>query len=292
MRLVYLALTLAALGLVGWGVVQYVQSLPADVPEVVEEILEPGPEPEPYYTTAVIGQSVQGREIVVQKYGRGDTELLFVGGIHGGYEWNSVLLAKEMSSYFATNPRAVPEDLTIAIIPNLNPDGYALAVDENELVLDVENRLAEGRFNANGVDLNRNFDCKWAPESTWRGNVVSAGTGPFSEPEAVALRDYVLANNPAAVTFWHSQANNVYASECETGPLPETLEIMNLYATAADYGAVASFDAYPVTGDAEGWLASVGIPAITVELKSYQSTEWNQNIAGVGALMEYYDSKQ
>jgi len=145
-----------------------------------------------------------------------------------------------------------------------------------------------GRFNANNVDLNRNFGCKWQPESTWKGNVVSAGTSAFSEPEAQALQNYVNLTTPEAVVFWHSKAGNVYASECENGVLPETHSIMNLYALAGSYGAVASFDAYEVTGDAEGWLASIGIPAITVELEARESVELERNKAGVNALLEYY----
>jgi hypothetical protein len=146
----------------------------------------------------------------------------------------------------------------------------------------------EGRFNANNVDLNRNFDCKWAPESSWRGKTVSAGTGAFSEPEAMSLKNYVEKISPKAAVFWHSQANNVYASECDNGVLPETLTIMNAYSIAADYGAVPIFDAYPITGDAEGWLASIGIPAVTVELGSRTSIEWEQNLSGTNALLYMY----
>jgi hypothetical protein len=63
---------------------------------------------------------------------------------------------------------------------------------------------------------------------------------------------------------------------------------MNTYATAANYGAVPVFDAYPITGDAEGWLASLGIPAVTVELGSRTSIEWTQNLAGVEAVLQLY----
>ncbi len=247
----------------------------------------------PYNRVATIGLSVAGNPIEAHSFGTGTTTLLFVGGVHGGYEWNSTLLAYEAIDYFMADESRVPENLTINIIPTLNPDGLVLAVGKVGRFSrsDVASgaRVAAGRFNKNEVDLNRNFDCKWQPKSTWRGNPVSAGTAPFSEPEAAALRDFVYANRPAAVVFWHSQANNVYASECETGILPRTLELMNLYASAANYGAVTVFDAYPITGDAEGWLASINIPAITVELETTDTTEWNRNRAGIEAIVALYD---
>ena len=121
--------------------------------------------------------------------------------------------------------------------------------------------------------------------------MVSAGTAAFSEPEARALRDLVLATNPAAVIFWHSQSNAVYASECEEGVLPSTRTLMNTYATAAGYPAVDSFTAYPITGDAEGWLATLGIPAVTVELSTHESIEWTKNWAGVQALLAHYGTE-
>lgn len=265
---------------------------PTEEPEVVVEP-EVVIEEAPVVISAVIGASVEGRSIEAVTFGTGDTHLLFVGGVHGGYEWNSVLLAYEMIDHLKANPDLVPEDITLSIIPVLNPDGLALVTGKDGVftaadIPDPSVRVAEARFNANGVDLNRNFDCKWQPESSWRGEVVSAGTEAFSEPEAVVLRDYVTATTPDAVVFWHSKANNVYASECEDGVLPETLAVMNTYATAGSYGAVPSFDAYPITGDAEGWLASIGIPAVTVELESANSIEWGRNLAGVNALVEQY----
>ncbi|MBU2633132.1 succinylglutamate desuccinylase/aspartoacylase family protein [Patescibacteria group bacterium] len=225
----------------------------------------------------VIGLSVGGRKIESYTYGSGKTHLAFVGGIHGGYEWNSVLLAYKFIDYLDANPEVIPANLTITVIPSANPDGAYKAIGKEE-----------GRFNANGVDLNRNFDCKWKPESMWKGNQVSGGTVPFSEPETVAIRNFVLENKPDAVIFWHSQSNAVYASECEAGILPETLDIMNAYSKASGYPAIKSFDSYEVTGDAEGWLASINIPAITVELQTHETVEWKRNLAGIKAIFEYY----
>lgn len=243
-----------------------------------------------------IGTSVEGREILAYTYGTGSTTLLFVGGIHGGYEWNSILLSYELIDYFEENPESIPDNVTVAIIPAANPDGlYEVVGVEGRFIatdVPVETKSGLGRFNARSVDLNRNFDCKWKPESKWRGNTVSAGTSPFSEPEAQAIRDFVLQSRPSVAVFLHSQSNAVYASECESGILPETRAVMNTYANASGYSAVDSFDAYEITGDAEGWLASINIPAITVELSTHETIEWERNLAGIKALLVHYGEER
>lgn len=241
--------------------------------------------------TKVLGQSVESRDITVHTFGNGPTHVLLVGGVHGGYEWNSVVLAESMIEYFTENIDAILDDLTVSIIPVLNPDGLAKVTGgktNNLQATDVTDWSSDGvgRVNAHDVDLNRNFACKWQSTASWRGNTISAGTRAFSEPEAMVLRDYVLSTAPSAVIFWHSVAGNVYGSECEAGILPLTIDIMNTYATAGSYGAVPAFDAYPITGDAEGWLASIGIPAVTVELETRNSIEWQRNLAGIKAVFD------
>ena len=272
--------------------------LQREQPELpIEDILPEAAEPEVSYPLrAVIGASLEGRSIEAYTYGDGDTHLLFVGGMHGGYEWNSVLLAYQFMDYLKANPEALPDELRVTVVPSVNPDGmYKIIGKEGRFTLadaptETERvATAPGRFNANGVDLNRNFDCKWKSTGVWRGNSVGTGAAPFSEPEARAIRDLVLRTTPDAVIFWHSQANAVYASECEDGILPETLEIMNIYAQAADYRAVPAFDAYEINGDAEGWLASIGIPALTVELETHQTVEWERNLAGIKAVLSHYE---
>src|SRR3989344_4219617 len=52
----------------------------------------------------VIGKSIEGRDILAYHYGTGTKELLFVGGIHGGYEWNTALVAYELIGYLKANP--------------------------------------------------------------------------------------------------------------------------------------------------------------------------------------------
>jgi predicted deacylase len=252
---------------------------------------------------SVIGQSVQGRNIDAYTYGIGTTHLMFVGGIHGGYEWNSVILAYTFMDYLDANPdlyssnsSSSPASLTITVIPSANPDAvYSVVGKEGRFTAaDVSTSskvLTRARFNADDVDLNRNFDCKWQPKSTWQSKTVSAGKSAFSEPEAAALRDYIESFHPDATIFWHSQSNAVYASQCKDGILPVTLDIMNAYSKASGYPAVKTFDAYTTTGAADDWMASIGMPAITVELKTHDTIEWSRNLAGIKSFIGYFEKK-
>jgi hypothetical protein len=244
-------------------------------------------------TSQVIGSSVQGRAIRAYTFGTGKTRLLFVGAIHGGYEYNSALLSYRLIDYLRANPESIPEGISVSVIPQLNPDGVAELVDTSGRFTraDVPNNPDLGgneRFNASGVDLNRNFACNWQTSSQWRGESVDAGTSAFSEPEAKALRDYVSRTTPDAAVLFHSAAGAVYGATCSGSVGPKTSKLLDTYARASGYRAVPRFTAYQVTGDAGSWLTSLGIPAVSVELTDHQNIEWSSNLAGIKAMFDYY----
>lgn len=244
-------------------------------------------------TETVIGVSVNGNDITAYHYGTGDTELLFVGGIHGGYSWNTALVAYELMDYLEANQSSFADNLRVTVVPVLNPDGLERVTGTTGrfAAADVEATEAgrtAARFNANNVDLNRNFDCEWEAQGVWQSKTVSGGDAPFSEPETQAIRDYVNQTNPAAVVVWYSSAGGVFASSCNNGVSPETREITNLYADASGYPAYEEFDFYEITGDMVNWLAKNDIPGISVLLSNHTSTEWAKNRAGIEALLNYY----
>jgi len=238
-----------------------------------------------------IGTSKEGREIPVYHYGKGDKEVLFVGGIHGGYEWNTTLLAYELMDYLDANGDKIPEDVKVTVIPVLNPDGLNKVVGTSGRftkadVPATESATVPGRFNANNVDLNRNFDCDWQASGTWQDKTVSGGTAAFSEVESQAMRDYVQKNDPEAVVVYYSAAGGVYASNCHDGVLPETLKLTNTYASASGYPASEEFDFYEITGDMVNWLAKEKVPAISVLLTDHTNTEWDKNWKGIEAVLK------
>ncbi|MFT5036590.1 MAG: hypothetical protein ACI9VM_000152 [Candidatus Azotimanducaceae bacterium] len=252
-------------------------------PEVVPDA---GPE-------EVIGTSADDNDVVAYHFGDGDTEVMFVGGVHGGYSFNTALVAFELIDYLKATPDAVPENVRVTVIPVLNPDGLKEVVgstgrfDGTKVTANDAARVP-GRFNANNVDLNRNFDCEWNEEATWQNKSVSGGSSAFSESESAALRDYVEANDPSAVVVYYSQAGGVYSSTCKNGILPETTELTNLYAKASGYPAFEEFDYYEITGDMVNWLAGKKIPAISVLLTNHEESEWTKNKAGIEAVLQNY----
>jgi len=244
------------------------------------------PPPSPIGLRVEIGRSVQGRPIEAYQFNDGPRQIIFIGGIHGGYEWNSILLAYQAIDHFITYPELIPEEITLHIIPSANPDGQFLVSGKEGrfTAADVIADTVPGRFNANNVDLNRNWDCEWAPTALWRNNPVSGGERPFSEPENVILRDYILARQPELVLFWHSAVNGVFAAGCPDTHQP-SLALAERFGQAAGYPVYERFFSYPITGDAGDWLTTQGIPSISVELTTHESLDWSQNLAGMLAIL-------
>jgi hypothetical protein len=243
-------------------------------------------------TKTVIGKSVQGSDIVAYHFGEGANEVIFVGGIHGGYAWNTALLAYEAMDYFKANVTSIPANIKVTIIPVLNPDGLNKVVGTSSAfvssnVSKSQEVVVSGRYNANQVDLNRNFACDWQSTGKWQNKTVSGGTEAFSEPETLALKNYVETQNPKAVVAWYSAAGGVYSSNCHNGILATTTALTSAYAKASGYTANEDFDFYETTGDMTNWLAKIKIPAISVLLATHDSTEWSKNKAGIEAILKY-----
>ena len=195
---------------------------------------------------SVIGKSVDGRDIIAYRYGAGDTEILFVGGIHGGYSWNTELVAYEAMDYLKANPTVIPANIKVTVIPVLNPDGLYKVIGKvgRFTAEDVPSSQAvqtSGRFNANKVDLNRNFDCGWQSDAKWQSATVSGGSSVFSEPESLAIKNYIETQKPKAAVIWYSAAGGVYSSNCNGSIIPQTGAIANIYSKALRLSGLRKF---------------------------------------------------
>ena len=135
--------------------------------------------------------------------------LFFTGTIHAR-EWIGHELAIEFTKYILENLehdlnlQTYLENSTIYIVPCANPDGYEYSKNHFSFWRKNRRANADGSF---GVDLNRNFPIGYVDGTKPISNVYG-GPNPFSEPETIALRDFVEAHENITVALdYHSQGN-------------------------------------------------------------------------------------
>ncbi|PIP75644.1 hypothetical protein COW86_02655, partial [Candidatus Kuenenbacteria bacterium CG22_combo_CG10-13_8_21_14_all_39_9] len=157
-NILWVLIVLIVIGVGGWFLLNNSMLTEQEEPNMeetattTEEVMEEKKEME------VIGKSVDGNDIMAYHYGTGSDEILLVGGIHGGYSWNTALVAQEAADYFKENPEVIPTNVMVTVIPVLNPDGLEEVVGVPTATFtaaDVPASAAEresGRFNANTVD--------------------------------------------------------------------------------------------------------------------------------------------
>jgi N-acetylmuramoyl-L-alanine amidase/Zinc carboxypeptidase len=149
---------------------------------VVAGALPGSPVPHASAATApiVIGHSVEGRPIRALRVGpaRAPVKVMVVGSVHGNEPAGKAVIARLRHA-------RPPRGAALWLIEDANPDGAA----------------ANRRWNAHGVDLNRNFPYRWQPQD----GVYESGPGPASEPETQAIQRFVARVRPR-VTIWYHQA--------------------------------------------------------------------------------------
>lgn len=232
-------------------------------------------------TAAVIGQSARGSDILAYRFGRGPTAVISVGGIHGGYEANTVLLLQRFVEELASDISIVPESITLYLIPVMNPDGYT-------------KRGLPGRVNANWVDLNRNWGCNWEKSSGFYHNTFyRTGTRAFSEPESRAVRDFVDYVNGRVVIFYHSHGGFIFYGDCNQDEgslnLARAVRETTGYPIWNPSHSLGDSNKPTITGDATDYFDQIGIHAIGIELPSFNETEidWEVSYAGLLQILTY-----
>ncbi|MEW5941594.1 MAG: M14 family metallopeptidase [Chloroflexota bacterium] len=248
--------------------------LPSVTPNPNSTPLEPYVSPTAFFLTSgreatIIGFSVQARPIEVYTFGQGEKQRMIVAGIHGGYEWNTIALADLLITYLDAHPEAVPSDITLYVLRNLNPDGDATG-----------HKTKEGRSNANGVDLNRNFPTNWAAEwnrdGCWNDTPTTGGTGPGSEPETKALMRFLAAHRIDALISYHSAALGIFP-----GGEPwdaDSKRLAQAIANVSDYPYPPIDTGCVYTGTLADYAVALGAAAVDMELTNHYDTDYEINL--------------
>jgi hypothetical protein len=153
--------------------------------------------------TGRVGHSVEGREIAAwANFDLAGAPVsgttLIIGGTHGD-EPATILLVESFGRSPAWSRLG---DCPTILLPLVNPDGYERGT----------------RYNARGVDLNRNCGFNWRADCD-----EPPGPGPWSEPENVGLRDFILARRPARIVSLHWALAEIDADGTQSTPLAEAM---------------------------------------------------------------------
>ncbi|MFA6189946.1 MAG: M14 family zinc carboxypeptidase [Candidatus Staskawiczbacteria bacterium] len=208
----------------------------------------------------IFGYSVKNRPISGYEIGSGANAVLLIGGIHGN-EHSSVILLNKLISEIKNNPNVVSKNKKIIIIPDTNPDGSEFLQ----------------KFNANGVNLNLNFDTpgwkNYGPLGTY------AGPEPFSEVESRIIKQIVQEYNPQMLISFHG-AGALVTPEEETS----SKALARWYAQKTGYtyydtaASIADNLNWDFPGTATRWFTENNKkPSITVELTTLSQSDWDIN---------------
>lgn len=195
----------------------------------------------------IAGYSIQNRPIEYFVMGTGDDVTFIMGAIHGD-EPASAVVVRALLEHLKSNPQLL-KGRRVVLIPVANPDGL----------------VANSRFNARGIDLNRNF------EAVNRINKPEYGAFGLSEPESVIIKELLLEYKPDRIVSLHQPFACIdydgsgaeialkMSQHCD-------LEVKKLGARPGSLGSYAG--------------TTLGIPIITVELRESDTALGEKQIWG------------
>ena len=233
----------------------------------------------------LIGKSVEGRNIHALKVGTGKKMILMDASMHAREHMTTNVLMEMIDQYtvayannsnFGTyNVRSVLNNVAIWFVPMVNPDGVTLvqygpnAMKNPTQVKQINGYSSDfGRWKANarGVDLNRNFDSRWAglPKGSpsWQ---MYRGPAPFSEPESKALGQF-MAKYPFKTNLAiHSSGQVIYWGFNKQTEFRNT-NLARLLSNTTGYGLVRLSQTSPTGASTSYFTKVTGMPGMTIEI--------------------------
>ena len=246
-----------------------------------------------------IGQTVDGNKLYDFRVGNPAAErhLLVFGGIHAREYITAQLVMRQLvqllsdqstnGSYENIAVRELLSNTEIHFIPMANPDGISIsqlgleglhteAVRETVRQIAAkdgkaltESYLRQWKSNANGVDLNRNFDALWESYNDHLGHASAdhyKGTAPECELESKALADLTRQFQFDATLSYHTQGEVIYWNFGQEGELKNmSLLLANRVSELTGYRLDGNFHALDTAGYKDWAISKLGIPSLTIE---------------------------
>ncbi len=211
----------------------------------------------------VIGRTLDNRPLYAIRVGEKSSSpkpsILLVSNIHAREDFTSMLTMKMMDNilysyygngYFGNyNVKDLLSKIDIWFIPVINPDGLAITQygfysSNNYVNLFKMNNIAKDyrwwKANANGVDLNKNFeDGNWSVKSSYAVKSSENYKGPYpnSELETLAIQKFCNEKLPLMSISYHTSGNIMYWADNSTHAGFEGIDIsiINRMATLTGY---------------------------------------------------------
>ena len=232
-----------------------------------------------------IGRSVMDREIYCLKTGRGNKKLVITGAHHGleyitsaflmmfAQKFNTCLM--ENTYLCGSNVREIFTGLTLYIIPMVNPDGVDIAVNGLDITNEAHRRLISGvgihsfrkvwQANSRGIDLNHNYDALWSNTVDNPSPTLYGGRFPESEPETVAICNFLRETNADMLICFHSQGREIYY-DFDGKVQKRSEEIAKKMAEAGGYNACSPTGTATYGGCKDWFIKEFSKPGFTVEM--------------------------
>ena len=246
-----------------------------------------------------IGQTVDGNKLYDFRVGNPAAErhLLVFGGIHAREYITAQLVMRQLvqllsdqstnGSYENIAVRELLSNTEIHFIPMANPDGIGISqlgleglhteavretvrqIAEKDGKALTESYLRQWKSNANGVDLNRNFDARWESYNDHLGHASAdhyKGTAPECELESKALADLTRQFQFDATLSYHTQGEVIYWNFGQEGELKNmSLLLANRVSELTGYRLDGNFQALDTAGYKDWAISKLGIPSLTIE---------------------------
>lgn len=273
-----------------------------------------------FITTEVIGKSVDGRDIVAVKVGKGTSEIMFNGSHHAREHITTNLLMEMIdqyaqsysmgTSFFGYDTRSILNSTSIWFVPMVNPDGVTLvqkgylSAKNPNYVLQLNNYsydFSSWKANVRGVDLNRQYPADWENISGNTGKPSSQnfkGYAPLTEPEALALYNFTKNHQFKTATAYHSSGEILYWYFNQSGnDYYRDLSLANSYKNLTGYSLVQPKPNPSGGGFTDWFIQEMKLPGFTPEVSpytygmpvpiSYFDMIWDQNkLAGLMLAQE------
>lgn len=252
-----------------------------------------------------LGETVDGRKIYRMTIGNrnASNHILVFAAMHAREYLTSQLVMKEADallknlkagtgSYGNLSYQALMKDTAVDIIPMSNPDGVSLSqlglagalknstketiqkICASKNYTDIDGLLKHNwKNNAEGVNVNRNFDYGWSAEISTSAPDADQykGSAPLSSAEAKALVQATTEYPVKRVISYHTQGNIMYwdyEGNTDAAYVEKQKKLNDAIHTVTNYTLSRDDTQLLATEGAcyKTWACYQGIPCVTIEV--------------------------